>query len=81
MSFSGGLSQQPSSSFMPDFRGLSSTAEHVSMRLPRIRPLAWQPISLLARGLLLGPHRHPFIKSEAISGAVHSPTASVQDWA
>jgi hypothetical protein len=56
MSFSGGLSQQPSYSFMPDFRGLSPTSEHVSMRLPRIRPLAWQPISLLARGLFLGPY-------------------------
>ena len=51
MSFSGGLSQQPSSSFMPDFRGLSSTSAHVSMRLPRRRPPSWQPIFLLAYNL------------------------------
>jgi hypothetical protein len=68
MSFSGGLSQQTSYSFMPDFRGLSSTSEHVSMRLPRIRPQAWQPISLLARGLFLGPHSHPIIKSRRSAG-------------
>src|SRR2546426_7986167 len=30
--------QQPSYSFMPDFRGLSSTSEHVSMRLPLTLP-------------------------------------------
>ncbi len=53
MSFSGGLSQQLSYSFMPDFRGLSSTSEYVSMRLSRIRPPSWQPISLLARSLFL----------------------------
>ena len=44
---------------MPDFRAVSSTAQHVSMRLPRIRPPAWRPLSLMACGLLRGPPRHP----------------------
>ena len=48
------LGSEQAYAFMPDFRGLSPSSEHVSTRLPRIRPPSWQPLSTLARSLLVG---------------------------
>ena len=52
---------------MPDFRAVSSTAQHLSMLLPRIKPPSWQPISLLARGPLAWPTTSPLPRPFPVS--------------
>ena len=78
MSFNSGLSQKSSYSFMPDFPGLSSTFEHESIWLPRIRPLAWQPISLLARGLFLVDESTKADSPQPVRRAADTTPTSIQ---